>query len=74
MHHSLIIPSSKPNGDHTYFLEVDLLETDCHVFDPTPIANCTVRPKALTVRLSNLEEFSCLSSRNPSKCKNSYEF
>lgn len=48
MHH---FTSSKPNGDHTYFLEVDLLETDCHVFDPTPIANCTVRPKALTVRV-----------------------
>ncbi|KAI3375166.1 hypothetical protein L3Q82_021683 [Scortum barcoo] len=38
---------SKPEGD-TYVLEVDLLETDCHVLDPTPLANCTVRPKALT--------------------------
>ncbi|XP_070830595.1 alpha-2-HS-glycoprotein-like [Chaetodon trifascialis] len=38
---------SKPDGD-TYVLEVDLLETDCHVLDPTPIANCTVRPKILT--------------------------
>ncbi|XP_038574378.1 alpha-2-HS-glycoprotein 2 [Micropterus salmoides] len=35
------------DGD-TYVLEVDLLETDCHVLDPTPLANCTVRPKILT--------------------------
>ncbi|KAE8291183.1 Alpha-2-HS-glycoprotein [Larimichthys crocea] len=35
------------DGD-IYFLEVDLLETDCHVLDPTPVANCTVRPKILT--------------------------
>ncbi|KAM6989282.1 alpha-2-HS-glycoprotein 2 [Tautogolabrus adspersus] len=37
-----------PMGDNTYVLEVELLETDCHVLDPTPLANCTVRPKALT--------------------------
>ncbi|XP_058481421.1 alpha-2-HS-glycoprotein 2 [Solea solea] len=36
------------NGSDTYVLEVDLLETDCHVLDPTPVANCTVRPKMLT--------------------------
>lgn len=34
----------------TYVLEVELLETDCHVLDPTPLENCTVRPKILTVR------------------------
>ncbi|XP_034558552.1 alpha-2-HS-glycoprotein 2 isoform X2 [Notolabrus celidotus] len=39
---------TKPMGDDTYVLEVDLLETDCHVLDPTPLANCTVRPKVLT--------------------------
>ncbi|KAK9538923.1 hypothetical protein VZT92_004064 [Zoarces viviparus] len=39
---------TKPDGDNTYVLEVDLLETDCHVLDPTPLANCTVRPKILT--------------------------
>ncbi|XP_047444697.1 alpha-2-HS-glycoprotein-like [Mugil cephalus] len=39
---------TKPDGDDTYVLEVELLETDCHVLDPTPVANCTVRPKALT--------------------------
>ncbi|XP_034038820.1 alpha-2-HS-glycoprotein 2 [Thalassophryne amazonica] len=40
---------TKPGGDDAYVLEVDLLETDCHVLDPTPVANCTVRPKVLTV-------------------------
>uniref|UniRef100_A0A3B4Z8T3 Alpha-2-HS-glycoprotein-like n=1 Tax=Stegastes partitus TaxID=144197 RepID=A0A3B4Z8T3_9TELE len=39
---------TKPDGDNTYKIEIDLLETDCHVLDPTPVANCTVRPKALT--------------------------
>ncbi|KAM9350139.1 alpha-2-HS-glycoprotein-like [Symphorus nematophorus] len=39
---------TKPGGDDMYVLEVDLLETDCHVLDPTPLANCTVRPKVLT--------------------------
>uniref|UniRef100_A0A3Q2YJM3 Alpha-2-HS-glycoprotein 2 n=1 Tax=Hippocampus comes TaxID=109280 RepID=A0A3Q2YJM3_HIPCM len=39
---------TKPNADDIYVVEVDLLETDCHVLDPTPVANCTVRPKALT--------------------------
>lgn len=24
-------------------LEIDTLETTCHVLDPTPLANCTVR-------------------------------
>uniref|UniRef100_A0A3B4YCZ6 Alpha-2-HS-glycoprotein 2 n=1 Tax=Seriola lalandi dorsalis TaxID=1841481 RepID=A0A3B4YCZ6_SERLL len=36
-----------PDGD-LYSLEIDLLETDCHVLDPTPVANCTVRPKVMT--------------------------
>uniref|UniRef100_A0A8D0CRV6 Alpha-2-HS-glycoprotein 2 n=1 Tax=Sander lucioperca TaxID=283035 RepID=A0A8D0CRV6_SANLU len=39
---------TKPDGDNTYVLEIDLLETDCHVLDPTPLANCTVRSKILT--------------------------
>ncbi|XP_037644315.1 alpha-2-HS-glycoprotein-like isoform X1 [Sebastes umbrosus] len=39
---------TEPNGVDTFVLEVDLLETDCHVLDPTPLANCTVRPKVLT--------------------------
>ncbi|KAM9845426.1 alpha-2-HS-glycoprotein-like [Aulostomus maculatus] len=37
-----------PDGDRTYALDIDLLETDCHVLDPTPVVNCTVRPKVLT--------------------------
>ncbi|XP_008331866.1 alpha-2-HS-glycoprotein 2 isoform X2 [Cynoglossus semilaevis] len=36
------------NGNEIYVIEVDLLETNCHVLDPTPLANCTVRPKHLT--------------------------
>ncbi|XP_033993337.1 alpha-2-HS-glycoprotein-like isoform X2 [Trematomus bernacchii] len=39
---------TKPDGDNTYKLEIELLETDCHVLDPTPLANCTVRPKRMT--------------------------
>uniref|UniRef100_A0A3P9J2K8 Alpha-2-HS-glycoprotein 2 n=1 Tax=Oryzias latipes TaxID=8090 RepID=A0A3P9J2K8_ORYLA len=38
-----------PDGSSTYCLEIELLETQCHVMDPTPVANCTVRPKRLTV-------------------------
>ncbi|KAK5618730.1 hypothetical protein CRENBAI_012645 [Crenichthys baileyi] len=37
-----------PDGNNTHVLEIELLETDCHVLDPTPVANCTVRPKHLT--------------------------
>uniref|UniRef100_A0A3B3XDJ0 Cystatin fetuin-A-type domain-containing protein n=1 Tax=Poecilia mexicana TaxID=48701 RepID=A0A3B3XDJ0_9TELE len=37
-----------PDGNNTYVMEIELLETDCHVLDPTPVANCTVRPKHLT--------------------------
>ncbi|CAK6952219.1 alpha-2-HS-glycoprotein-like [Scomber scombrus] len=36
-----------PDGD-TYVMDIDLLETDCHVLDPTPVANCSVRPKVFT--------------------------
>ncbi|NXD79567.1 FETUA protein, partial [Halcyon senegalensis] len=34
-----------PQGPNSYiiFLEVDLLETTCHVLSPTPLENCTVR-------------------------------
>ncbi|XP_072219619.1 alpha-2-HS-glycoprotein-like [Leuresthes tenuis] len=41
-----ILPA--PDGNNTYVLDIELLETDCHVLDPTPVANCTVRPKVLT--------------------------
>ncbi|KAL0966782.1 hypothetical protein UPYG_G00300060 [Umbra pygmaea] len=39
---------TKSDGTETYKLEVDLLETTCHVLDPTPLANCKVRPKVQT--------------------------
>uniref|UniRef100_A0A3B3QWP3 Alpha-2-HS-glycoprotein-like n=1 Tax=Paramormyrops kingsleyae TaxID=1676925 RepID=A0A3B3QWP3_9TELE len=35
----------KPDGQKTYLMELDLLDTTCHVLNPTPVANCTVRPK-----------------------------
>ncbi|KAH0624195.1 hypothetical protein JD844_007707 [Phrynosoma platyrhinos] len=34
----------RPSGD-IIFLEMDLLETTCHVLSPVPAANCTVRQK-----------------------------
>ncbi|XP_061099100.1 alpha-2-HS-glycoprotein-like isoform X2 [Conger conger] len=36
---------TKPDGGETFVVELDLLETKCHVLDPTPVANCTVRPR-----------------------------
>uniref|UniRef100_A0AAY4A7X6 Cystatin fetuin-A-type domain-containing protein n=1 Tax=Denticeps clupeoides TaxID=299321 RepID=A0AAY4A7X6_9TELE len=38
--------ATRPDGVETYFIELELLETKCHVLDPTPVANCTVRTKA----------------------------
>ncbi|XP_051847721.1 alpha-2-HS-glycoprotein [Antechinus flavipes] len=35
----------RPSGE-IYLLEIDLLETTCHVLDPTPLENCTVRQLA----------------------------
>ncbi|XP_074154111.1 alpha-2-HS-glycoprotein [Sminthopsis crassicaudata] len=35
----------RPSGE-MYLLEIDLLETTCHVLDPTPLENCTVRQLA----------------------------
>ncbi|KAJ8011233.1 hypothetical protein DPEC_G00056030 [Dallia pectoralis] len=62
-----------PDGSETYKLEVELLETTCHVLDPTPIANCTVRPKVDTavegdcdVILTNVGEVMSVSAF---KCK-----
>ncbi|XP_007934223.1 alpha-2-HS-glycoprotein [Orycteropus afer afer] len=34
--------SRRPMGE-VFELELDTLETTCHVLDPTPVANCTVR-------------------------------
>ncbi|KAK7162746.1 hypothetical protein R3I93_006937 [Phoxinus phoxinus] len=36
---------SKPGQADTYLLELDLLETTCHVLDPTPVSQCPVRQK-----------------------------
>lgn len=47
----------QPDGSSTYFLEIELLETQCHVMDPTPVANCTVRPKRLTVSQQTMHLF-----------------
>lgn len=32
----------RPTGE-VYDIEIDTLETTCHVLDPTPLANCSVR-------------------------------
>ncbi|XP_067310263.1 alpha-2-HS-glycoprotein 2 [Pseudorasbora parva] len=39
---------SKPGQVDTYLLELDLLETTCHVLDPTPVSLCPVRQKQNT--------------------------
>ncbi|XP_050994353.1 alpha-2-HS-glycoprotein 2 [Labeo rohita] len=41
------IVSTPLQGD-TYHLELDLLETTCHVLDPTPVSLCPVRQKINT--------------------------
>ncbi|KAG9330719.1 hypothetical protein JZ751_015376 [Albula glossodonta] len=38
----------RPDGGENYVVEMDLLETKCHVLDPMPVANCTVRPRQET--------------------------
>lgn len=39
----LFLPSSQRPFGEVYELELDTLETTCHVLDPTPLANCSVR-------------------------------
>ncbi|XP_073705638.1 alpha-2-HS-glycoprotein 2 [Garra rufa] len=39
---------SRPLQADTYHLELDFLETTCHVLDPTPVALCPVRQKIYT--------------------------
>uniref|UniRef100_A0A8C5GBB1 Alpha-2-HS-glycoprotein 2 n=1 Tax=Gouania willdenowi TaxID=441366 RepID=A0A8C5GBB1_GOUWI len=39
---------TQADGNSTYLLELDLLETECHVLDPTPVSNCSVRRKIVT--------------------------
>ncbi|KAL7876666.1 hypothetical protein AOLI_G00116290 [Acnodon oligacanthus] len=35
----------RPDGTEVYKMELEFLETTCHVLDPTPSALCPVRPK-----------------------------
>ncbi|XP_030631764.1 alpha-2-HS-glycoprotein 2 isoform X2 [Chanos chanos] len=37
---------TKPDGSEVYLMDVELLETKCHVLDPTSVSACPVRPKA----------------------------
>nr|XP_055058953.1 alpha-2-HS-glycoprotein 2 isoform X2 [Misgurnus anguillicaudatus] len=39
---------SRPDQPDTYLLELDFLETTCHVLDPTPVSQCPVRQKRQT--------------------------
>ncbi|XP_053356059.1 alpha-2-HS-glycoprotein 2 [Clarias gariepinus] len=39
---------NKADGTHTYLLELELLETKCHVSHPKPVPECKVRPKVET--------------------------
>ncbi|XP_030646986.1 alpha-2-HS-glycoprotein 1 [Chanos chanos] len=35
----------KADGEETFILEIDLLETKCHALDPKPVADCAIRPE-----------------------------
>lgn len=48
----LLLPSPQRPFGEVYELEVDTLETTCHVLDPTPLANCSVRQVAEHVSTS----------------------
>ncbi|KAK1786800.1 hypothetical protein P4O66_017192 [Electrophorus voltai] len=37
--------TTKADGTQTYQMEIEFLETKCHVLDPTPVPQCPVRPK-----------------------------
>ncbi|KAG7329785.1 hypothetical protein KOW79_006007 [Hemibagrus wyckioides] len=39
---------NKADGTHTYLLELEFLETKCHVYNPKPVPLCNVRPKVHT--------------------------
>ncbi|NP_001093499.1 alpha-2-HS-glycoprotein 2 [Danio rerio] len=39
---------SRPNHEDTYLMELDFLETTCHVLDPTPVSLCPVRQQRST--------------------------
>ncbi|KAI5612571.1 hypothetical protein C0J50_4303 [Silurus asotus] len=37
---------TKPDGTQVYLLELEFLETKCHVYHPKPVSECEVRPKS----------------------------
>ncbi|MCJ8731967.1 hypothetical protein PDJAM_G00205540 [Pangasius djambal] len=39
---------NKVDGTHTYLLELEFLETKCHVYDPKPVPQCDIRAKIET--------------------------
>ncbi|XP_026998229.1 alpha-2-HS-glycoprotein 2 [Tachysurus fulvidraco] len=39
---------NKVDGTHIYLLELEFLETKCHVYDPKSVPDCEVRPKIET--------------------------
>lgn len=45
IHCSLLhsVSPQRPMGE-VFEMEIDTLETTCHALDPTPVANCSVRP------------------------------
>lgn len=45
IHCSLLqsVSPQRPMGE-VFEMELDTLETTCHALDPTPVANCSVRP------------------------------
>ncbi|KAI4885503.1 hypothetical protein NFI96_033714 [Prochilodus magdalenae] len=40
--------STLANGTEIYLMELEFLETKCHILDPTPVALCPIRPKQET--------------------------
>ncbi|XP_051556626.1 alpha-2-HS-glycoprotein-like isoform X7 [Myxocyprinus asiaticus] len=43
---NILFRKDEPNS---YLLELDLVETKCHVLDPTPVSQCPFRPKPFAV-------------------------
>ncbi|KAK2901372.1 hypothetical protein Q8A67_009487 [Cirrhinus molitorella] len=69
---------SRPLQGDTYHLELDLLETTCHVLDPTPVALCPVRQKINTAVEADCEFVLSNTTQGLSvvafKCKTETEF
>ncbi|XP_076829233.1 alpha-2-HS-glycoprotein 2 [Brachyhypopomus gauderio] len=39
---------TQADGTQTYHMDIEFLETKCHVLDPTPVPQCLIRPKIET--------------------------